>query len=128
IEVIAETERLLGNARVFGVGIGSSVNHYLLSRLSESGRGFYQYLRTDEDPSAAIERFVRRIERPMVTDVSIDWGGLPVAEVLPRKLPDLFDGQPLTVIGRYSHASRGTVTLRGRRGGEPVELKVDLDL
>ena len=40
-EILAETRKLRGEARVFGFGIGSSVNHFLLSRLSEEGRGFY---------------------------------------------------------------------------------------
>src|SRR6185436_14217068 len=109
VEVIGETERLLGDSRVFALGIGSSVNHYLLSRLSESGRGFYQYLRPDEDPNGAVDRFVRRIERPLVTDVTVDFGNLQVAQVMPQRVPDLFDGQPLVVVGRYTQPGRGTV-------------------
>lgn len=119
-EIFAETQRLLGHARVFGFGIGSSVNHYLLSRLSELGRGFYQYVRTDEDPREAVERYVRRIAKPLMTDVTIDWGGLQVFDVLPRAVPDLFDAQPLIVLGRVREPGTGVVTLRGRVAGQPV--------
>ncbi|MBI5547900.1 MAG: VWA domain-containing protein, partial [Deltaproteobacteria bacterium] len=101
-EILAETQRLLGGARLFSLGVGSSVNHYLLSRLADVGRGFYQYVRPDEEQSEAVERFVRRIAKPLVTDVEIDWGGLAVSEVLPRTVPDLFDHQPLIVIGKYA--------------------------
>lgn len=125
-EIFAEAERKLGGARIFGFGIGSSVNHYLLSRLSTLGRGFYQYVRTDEDPTAAVERFVRRIARPLLTDVEIDWGGLQVFDVLPRKVPDLFDAQPLVLLGRYREPGAGKVTLRGRVAGRPVSLTTDV--
>ncbi len=127
-EILAAAEQNLGGARVFGFGIGSSVNHYLLSRLSQVGRGFYQYVRTDEDPEAAVERFVRRIEKPMLTDLSIDWAGVEVFDVLPRKVPDLFDAQPVLIVGRYKEPGQGVVTLRGMRNDGPEELKVAFEL
>jgi Ca-activated chloride channel family protein len=127
-EVFAETTRLLGSARLFGFGIGGSVNHYLLSRLSEAGRGFSQYVRTDEDPTAAVERFVRRIERPVLTDVALQWEGLEVRDVLPVHVPDLFDAQPLIVVGRYRRPGVGTVTLRGLVKGRMVELPTRVEL
>lgn len=127
-EIFEETRRLRGDARVFGFGIGSSVNHFLLSGLSEEGRGFYQYVRTDEDSTEAVARFVKRIERPLLRDVSIDWGGLDVVDVMPSPVPDLFDAQPLIVVGRYRAAGKGTVTLRGERGGVPVVFEVPVTL
>jgi Ca-activated chloride channel homolog len=127
-EVFAETSRLLGSARVFGFGIGGSVNHFLLSRLSETGRGFYQYVRTDEDPTAAVQRFVRRIERPLLTDVALQWEGLEVRDVLPAQVPDLFDAQPLIVVGRYRRPGVGTVTLRGLVNGQLVEFPTRVEI
>lgn len=127
-EILAETRKLRGNARVFGFGIGSSVNHFLLSRLSEEGRGFYQYLRPDEDAAEAVNRFVRRVARPLITDISIDWGGLAVADTTPAQVPDLFDVQPLIINGRYRAAGSGTVVLRGNRAGFPVVFEVPVTL
>lgn len=127
-EIFQETQRLLGNGRVFGFGIGASVNHFLLARLSEEGRGFYQYVRTDEDPTEAVSRFVRRIAKPLMTDVTIDWGGLQVVDVLPRKVPDLFDAQPVVLLGRYRNGGPATLTLRGRVGAKNVELATRVNL
>lgn len=128
VEIFQETQRLLGNGRVFGFGIGGSVNHFLLARLSEEGRGFYQYVRTDEDPTEAVSRFVRRIAKPLMTDVTIDWGGLQVVDVLPRKVPDLFDAQPVVLLGRYRNGGPATVTLRGHVGAKNVELATRVNL
>jgi len=127
-EIIAAAEANLGTARVFGFGIGGSVNHYLLSRLSQVGRGFYQFVRNDEDPEPAVERFVRRIERPMLTDLSVSWSGVEVLDVLPRKVPDLFDAEPVVLVGRYKQPGAGVVTLRGMRNGGPEELKVSFEI
>lgn len=127
-EIFQETQRLLGNGRVFGFGIGESVNHFLLARLSEEGRGFYQYVRTDEDPTEAVSRFVRRIAKPLMTDVTIDWGGLQVVDVLPRKVPDLFDAQPVVLLGRYRNGGPAAITLRGRMGSKNVELVTRVNL
>ncbi|MFZ5444761.1 MAG: VIT domain-containing protein [Myxococcota bacterium] len=123
-EILEQAGLFRGHARIFGFGVGSSVNHFLLSRLSEEGRGFYQYVRPDEDPTAAVERFTRRVRRPLITDVTVDWGGLPVADVLPEPLVDLFDAQPLIIQGRYRGEAKGTVVLRGKRGAEPVTFEV----
>ncbi|MGV3624815.1 MAG: VIT domain-containing protein [Archangium sp.] len=127
-EIFQETRRLRGSARVFGFGIGSSVNHHLLSTLSEEGRGFYQYVRTDEDPTEAVNRFVKRIERPLLRDLTVDWGGLEVVDVMPYPIPDLFDAQPLIIMGRYRSAGRGTVTLKGTRGSVPEVFEVPVTL
>jgi hypothetical protein len=127
-EILAETRSLRGDARVFGFGIGSSVNHYLLSRLSEEGRGFYQYIRPDEDATEAVNRFTRRLARPLITDISIDWGGLEVADLTPSQVPDLFDVQPLIINGRYKKPGSGTVTLKGKRGGFPVVFEASVTL
>lgn len=127
-QIFAAAEQNLGHARIFGFGIGSSVNHYLLSRLSQVGRGFYQYVRPDEDAELAVERFVRRIERPMLTDLSVEWSGVEVFDVLPRKVPDLFDAQPVVLVGRYKEPGKGTVTLRGMRNDGPEELQVAFEL
>ena len=127
-EILAETRALRGDARVFGFGIGSSVNHSLLSRLSDEGRGFYQYVRPDEDSTEAVNRFTRRLARPLITDISIDWGGLEVADLTPSQVPDLFDVQPLIINGRYKKPGAGTVVLRGKRGGFPVVFEAAVTL
>ncbi len=127
-EIFTATERLLGRSRLFALGVGTSVNHYLLSRLSELGRGFYQFIRPDEDPEPAVERFVRRIERPVMTDVEVTWDGVEVRDVLPGRIPDLFDAQPLILLGRNIGVGDATVTVKGRVRGKPVEMKVRVSL
>ena len=118
----------LGQSRVFALGVGSAVNRYLLTRVAEEGRGDVQVVMPGEDPEAAADAFAARIARPFVTDLSIDWGGLDVRDVYPRRLPDLFADRPLRVTAHYLNAGHATVTLHGRIAGRPFSQPVEVSL
>lgn len=127
MEIIAEVQRH-PNARVFGFGIGSSVNHFLLDKMAQYGRGEVDYVGLHDDGSAAARRFHERIDSPVLTDIAIDWNGLPVSDVYPARVPDLFSAKPVVVYGRYSGPARGVIRLRGKVAGRDFsrEIKVDL--
>lgn len=127
-EILREVDAELGQARLFPFGVGSAVNRYLLTRLAEVGRGDVQVVTPSESPIAAAQALERRIGRPYLTDVSIDWGGLPISDVYPRRAPDLFADRPLVVHGRFAHGGQGVVTLRGRIAGRPFEQEVPVEL
>lgn len=126
-EIIAEVQKH-PNARVFAFGIGSSVNRFLLDSVAREGRGEVEYVGLQDDGSAAARRFAERVRQPLLTDISIDWGGLPVSDVYPARLPDLFAAKPLAVSGRYTAAASGTVRLRGKMAGRDFvrEIRVNL--
>jgi Ca-activated chloride channel family protein len=56
----------------------------------------------NDDGSAAARRFHERVRNPLLTDISIDWNNLPVADVYPQRIPDLFGAKPLTLTGRFT--------------------------
>ncbi len=91
-EVFRAVHRELGQARLFGFGVGSAVNRYLLTRLAEVGRGDSFVVTLDESPEAAADRFEERIARPYLTDIAIDWGGLAVEGAYPRRVPESLRG------------------------------------
>lgn len=126
-EIIAEVGRH-PNARVFSFGIGNSVNRYLLDKMAEIGRGEVEYVSLNEDGSAAAKRFHERVRNPLLTDVSIDWGGLPVQDVYPKRVPDLFAAKALVLSGRYSGAARGMIRINGKVAGRPWSRQVSVDL
>ena len=116
-EILAEVGRLLGNARLFSFGIGSSVNRYLLEGLAEEGRGAAAFLGPRESPDEMVARFARRIETPVLTDIRISFEGLEVTDLEPGRIPDLFAGQSLLIHGRYTRPQTGVVILEGTRNG-----------
>ncbi len=127
MEIIHEVQQH-PNARVFSFGIGSSVNHFLLDNMARYGRGEVEYVGLNDDGSAAAKRFHERVRTPVLTDVSIDWAGLPITEVYPKRIPDLFSAKPVLVVGRYTGAAKGSIHLRGKVAGRDFDRTIALNL
>jgi Ca-activated chloride channel family protein len=117
MEIIGEVKKH-PNARVFSFGIGSSVNRFLLDKMADEGRGEVEYVGLNDDGSAAARRFHDRVRNPLLTDISVEWNGLSVADVTPAQPADLFAAKPLVIVGRYNRAGQGRVRLRGKRAGQ----------
>jgi Ca-activated chloride channel family protein len=126
MEIVSEVQKH-PNARVFSFGIGSSVNRFLLDKMAEAGRGEVEYVGLDDDGSAAARRFHERVRNPLLTDISIEWNNLPVADVYPQRIPDLFGAKPLVIKGRYTSAGRGTIRLKGKMAGGDFVRDIPVD-
>ena len=127
MEIIAEVQKH-PNARVFAFGIGSSVNRFLLDKIAEAGRGEVEYVSLNDDGSAAARRFHERVRSPLLTDISIDWNGLPVADVYPQRIPDLFSAKPVVVTGRFTAPGRASIRLKGRLAGNDFVREIPVEL
>lgn len=123
MEILGEIQRH-PHARVFAFGIGSAVNRFLLDGMARAGRGEVEYVGLEDDGSLAARRFHERVRSPLLTDVEIDWNGLPVSEVYPSRIPDLFSAKPVVVTGRYGVPARGTLRLRGKLAGRPYVREI----
>jgi len=127
MEIISEIQKH-PNARVFAFGVGSSPNRFLLDKMAEHGRGEVEYVTLEDDGSAAARRFHERVRNPLLTNIEIDWAGLPVADVYPKRLPDLFSVKPLILTGRYTSAARGSIRLRGNLAGQNFVKEIPVEL
>ena len=127
MQIIAEVQKHK-NARVFAFGIGSSVNRFLLDNLAIAGRGEVEYVGLNDDGSAAANRFHQRVRNPLLTDITIDWNGLPVADVYPQRIPDLFGAKPVILTGRYTRPASGTIRLKGNMAGSPYTREIQVAL
>jgi Ca-activated chloride channel family protein len=127
MEIISEVQKH-PNARVFSFGIGSAVNHFLLDKMAEYGRGEVEYVSLGEDGSAAARRFHERVRNPLLTDIQIDWGGLPVADVYPKRIPDLFGAKPVILSGRFTGGGRGVIRITGNMAGRKYEREIAVTL
>ena len=118
-------------SRVFSFGIGSSVNRFLLDEMARAGRGVSEVVTLAEDADAVVDRLVRRIDAPVLTDLELAIDpALGIRDVMPSMgwLPDLYDVEPLVLLGRFDRAARGSITLRGRTGAGPWERTVSVEL
>ncbi|HXF40914.1 MAG TPA: VIT domain-containing protein [Blastocatellia bacterium] len=126
MEIIGEVQKH-PNARVFSFGIGGSVNRFLLDKMAEHGRGEVEYVALTDDGSAAAKRFHERVRNPLLTDVSIDWSGLPVADVYPKRVSDLFSAKPVVISGRYSAGGKGVIKLKGKMSGRDFVREIPVE-
>ena len=126
-QVIAEVQRRLARGnRLYGFGVGNSVNRFLIDRLAEVGRGTMHVVRTDEPLDAVCERFFRQINDPVLTDIRLTWEGKGQPPLTyPVAAPDLFAAQPLVIFGRKADVLPGTLRVEGTvAGGAPFSQRV----
>jgi Ca-activated chloride channel family protein len=128
-EILRVVKEERGQARFFAFGIGSSVNRFLIDGIGKLGGGVSRIVlsQDEEQGKAAVDRFFECIDSPVLVDVAIDWNGLPVRNVYPKKVDDLFAGQTIAVIGRYFGAARGTAFVTGRVGAHNVRYPVQFE-
>lgn len=127
MEIIAEVQKH-PNARVFAMGFGSSPNRFLLDKITEYGRGEVEYVNEGKNTKGVAKRFHERVRNPLLTDVSIDWGGLPVTDVYPKRSPDLFSAKPVSFSGRYTGSGKGVIRLKGMMSGHEFVREIPIEL
>ncbi len=121
---MVQTNRL--NARLFTFGIGNSVNRFLIDGMSYEGRGASEIVTLADDVAPAIERFLRRTQTPVLTDVQVRIAGGNTHDVTPNAVPDLFSDSPLVVFGKYDKPGPAKVTIGGSLAGEPWTRTIDV--
>ena len=128
-DILAAIDQRLGSrTRLFSLGIGGSVNRYLLDRMAKAGRGDVEYVLHQEDADEAVENLYERIRNPIVTNLEVDFGDAEVTDVYPNPLKDLFAGQPLVLMGRYTTPGPMTLTVTGRTRQGPFEQRIAVEL
>ena len=127
-QVIKEVEKILGKARIFTFGIGSSVNRYLLDKMAEIGRGTVQYLLENEDIEEAIQKFANQAAFPVLGDISLEWENASVTDVYPLPVPDVYFGQILCLLGRFHSSGSAKAILKGRTGQGEFSQEISIEL
>jgi Ca-activated chloride channel family protein len=106
--------------RVFCFGVGTDVNTHLLDRIVETTRAASQYVLPEEDLELKLANFYGKIASPALANLELTVeGDVRLSKLHPAPLPDLFKGEQLVVLGRYTGTGRATLTLAGTVAGEP---------
>ncbi len=111
------------NTRIFTFGVGDDVNAAMLDQLAEATRAVSTYVRPAEDIETKVASLYGKISNPVLTDLRLTVSeSIRLHEMYPPKLPDLFQGSQLVVLGRYTGHGPGTVRLTGMVGNEKKEF------
>ncbi len=107
-----------GRTRVFCFGIGTDVNTHLLDRITEDTRAVSQYVLPEEDLEVKVSNFFSKIKEPVLANPTLKFtGDIRVTKLYPSPLPDLFRGDQLVLVGRYSGKGDSAVVLEGTING-----------
>ena len=102
------------NTRIFCFGIGTDVNTHLLDKITEETKAFSQYELPDEDLEVKVSNFFTKIKEPVLANPKVSF---PVAiratKMYPSPVPDLFKGDQVVVVGRYSGHGSGAIEIAG---------------
>ncbi len=117
VELVNRQDRQ--GVRIYAFGVGDDVDAHLIDLLTETTRGCSTYVRPAEDLEVKVSAFSAKIQRPVRTDLELEISGGPrLVEMYPPRLPDLFQGEQLQVVGRYEGKGRAAITLKGHAGDE----------
>lgn len=127
IEVLKAIAQNRSTSRMFTFGIGNSVNRYLIDSMSLTGRGDSEVVTLNANSDAAAGRFAKRTQSPILTGITVKVDGIPVEQMLPSQIPDVFDDKPIVVYGRYSQAGPARITVEGQLGSEPWSQTLEVN-
>ncbi|MGE5401611.1 MAG: VIT domain-containing protein [Ignavibacteriales bacterium] len=111
------------NVRIFSFGIGDDISKSLLVNLAEQNHGYAKFIASNDSIALVVNDHFKRISKPVLTDITIDLGGLQSYDVYPKTINDLFWGSQLMQLGLYKTGGTYNVTLRGKIRSNPVEFK-----
>jgi Ca-activated chloride channel family protein len=104
--------------RVFCFGIGTDVNTHLLDRITEDTRAVSQYVLPDEDLEVKVSNFFSKIKEPVLANPTLKFtGDIRATKLYPSPLPDLFKGEQLVLVSRYSGKGDAAVIVEGTVNG-----------
>lgn len=120
--------------RVFTFGVGFDVNAPLLERIAAESRGRVEFVLPKEDVEVKIGRVFKQLTGPVLADPELcvtDRDGETALgrtrDILPEKLPDLFEGDRLILLGQYVGDEPVTFKLTGNFFGKPRTFKFAFD-
>ncbi|MBI4815880.1 MAG: TonB family protein [Deltaproteobacteria bacterium] len=124
-EAFELVRKSLGEASLFALGIGTSVNRELIETLARAGLGEPQVAVDAAEAEAAANAVIRAIESPVLTDLSVRFDGFGAYDVEPPSIPDLYASRPVVLFGKYKGQPTGSIKLAGAAADGPFSATID---
>jgi Ca-activated chloride channel homolog len=125
--IVAHVKKNSSGTRIFSFGIGTDVNTHLLDEIAETTRAFNQYVLPEEDLEIKVSSFFAKIKEPVLTDPELKFtGDIHATKFYPAPLPDLFRGEQVVVVGRYSGHGSSAAVVAGKVNGQKREFSDDV--
>lgn len=116
--------------RVFTFGVGVDVNAPLLEKIAAESRAKAEFALPKEDVEVKIGRVFKKLTGPVLADAQLqvlNKDGEPAVgrtrDIMPEKLPDLFEGDQLVLLGQYVGKKPVTFQITGNYLGKQRKFK-----
>ncbi len=109
-----------GSRRLFTFGVGADLNVSLIEQLALEGRGTASFVRPEESVERAVGIVASRLTSPLVTDVRVHGDGVRLLKMHPSGPVDIFAGEDLVILTRYSGSGDAVVRFDGQTTNGPV--------
>jgi Ca-activated chloride channel family protein len=114
-----------GRARIFSFGIGPASSEFLVKGMARATGGASDFVSPGERIEEKVLRMFGRMASPRLEDIEVLWGGAE-ADMEPRTVAALFDGEPLRVAARVRGRLPTEVGLKARWKGQEKTWHVAL--
>ncbi len=116
--------------RVFTLGVGVDVNAPLLEKIAEVSRAKAEFVLPKEDVEVKVGKVFKRLTGPVLADMEVEVvredGERAVGrtrDILPDRLPDMFEGDQLVLLGQYVGKNDITFKISGNYLGKKRSFK-----
>jgi Ca-activated chloride channel family protein len=109
--------------RIFTFGVGVDVNTPLLEKIAYESRATTTFILPSEDVEVKVADVFKRLRGPVLADPILSVGDNEThrrtRELIPSRIPDVFEGDQIVLLGQYLGEQSLEFTLRGNYRGTP---------
>ena len=128
-QILRDIAPSLRNVRMFTLGIDQAVNEGFLKRLAGAGGGLCELVESEDRLDEVMAKVHRRIGTPLATELVLHSRELDLdrGSIAPRRLPDVYAGAPVVVLGRYrgSAPARSALDVEATSLGDPLKWSIE---
>ncbi len=124
--LFAAVERQLGRSRLFTIGIGSAPNGFFMERAAAFGRGTFTFIGAPSEVDSKMRDLFSKLENPVLANIELAWPD-PGAEVWPKRVPDLYAGEPVVVAARLGTIA-GDLRISGTKADAGWSSDISLEI
>jgi tetratricopeptide (TPR) repeat protein len=113
------------------ISVSSSFESVVLKSIAGIGGGSVRAIGGERAPQTVAFELLNEIAQPMLTDLTLEFRGLQIAAVYPKRLPNLAAGTQLIIVGRYlprGEGQSGEMVIEGRRGRSKLKIAARVQL
>lgn len=123
-EIMSFIKKNIANGRLFTFGIDTAVNAYFINGAAEAGNGKAEFVYPGEKiDDKAVRQFSRITSKPL-EKATLNWGKTQAYDIIPEKLPLLYDLEPQFVIAKIKGEMVTPLKVKGMFGNTPYEIEI----